>query len=383
MSAPDPYGPGAAAGHHAPPGQGYDPSYPPPGNGYNDQQYQGYNGPQSPPPQHASYDPHSGYPIPPGFVPPQKPPASSYDPNNFAPPPREEYRDDYSQAPPPSEYNRGYDRAPPSEYGPRSEYNDRPYAPTEPAGHEGNAMTPYDEDKAEAEWQRGYEEHRQKRRQSQPGPPLDYDRRDRRSDDQYDERDLRNDDRYYDYRPSNRDRNRRSLSDDRSSYYDRDRRYDDRRRSKPQSPKTGGKDFFGGKEGERGLGAQILGGAVGGLAGHEFGKGNILETLGGVVVGAVGAKVLENQHEKRKTKKESDVKGSAPHKDEAVYGSGRYASTYGGSRVPTRDDRKDYGRSRDTRSTRRGDSRRRGSESDSYSSDDYDSRPPPRRSTMR
>ena len=232
-------------------------------------------------------------------------------------------------------------------------------------------MTPYDDERAEAEWRRGYEE-QQQQRNNRPPPPSDYDRSERRYDDRPDERDRRDDDRYYDYRPRRDDRDNRSHYDDRDSYGSRDRRSSDRRHEKPQSPKSpkaSGKDVFGGREGERGLGAQILGGAAGGLAGHKFGKGNILETLGGVVVGAVGAKVLENQLEERKSKKENDIKNTAPHKDEAVYGSGRYASSYGGSRAPTRDDRSRRGGSR----------RRRGSDSDDYSSDEYDSRPPPRR----
>ena len=375
MSGPASYGPNA--GYHAPPGQGYDPSYPPPPEhgGYTDEQYQGYN---PPPAQHAAYDPHSGHPIPPGYVPPSRPPPSSYDPNNFPPPPREDYKDDgYSQAPPRSEYDRGYERGPHDEYG----YNDRPYAPSEPYGHEGNQLAPFDEEKADAEYRRGYEEE-QRRNYAVPPPPSDAELRNRHR--QHDDRDRRYDDRYDDrYRD---DRDRRSYSDDRSSYDDRDRRHEGRRRDSRQSPTSptksnAAKDIFGGREGERGLGAQVLGGAMGGLAGHEFGKGGMLQTLGGIVVGAMGAKALENEHEKRKSKKGEAMRSAAPYKNEAVTGE-RYGSSHAERRREFQRDRRaqrrpsERSRSRSRRSRSRS-RRRSGSESDSYSSDG--SPPPPRR----
>ena len=367
MSGPGTYGPGP--GGYPAPQQGYDqPVSPPPrDDGYNDSQYhRGHNSP--PPQQHAAYDPHTGYPIPPGYVPPSKPPpATGYDPNNFPPPPQQEYRDDgYGPPPPRSDYDRGYDRAPPSDYGPtHSGYgNDgRQYAPSESERyqHEGNQLTPYDEEKAEAEYYRGLEE---QQRRNVPPPPSDYELRNRRYGDRgYDDRyDDRYSDRYSD------DRDRRSYDDDRSSYDDRRRRSEGRRRdSRHSPPKTSGKkDIFGGKEGERGLGAQILGGAVGGIAGHELG-GGVLETLAGVAAGAIGAKVLENQHEKRKDKKEEQKRAVAPYAADMVPGE---RISQPSSRWP-RD-----GRGGSPRERRR--SGRRRSDSDSYSSDGSRT-PPPRR----
>ena len=366
MATPGNHDPGAA---YQQPQPGY--GQPPPTGTGSTPGPQRYDSPRSP--QHTSYDPHSGYPIPPGYVPPQRPPPSTgYDPNNFPPPPRQDYRDDGYGPPPRSEYDRGYDRGPPSDFGPPpSGYgHDRPYAPPESERwqHEGNQLAPYDEEIAEAEYRRGYEE---QRRHNVPPPPSDYDLRERRRregryDDRYD--DDRYDDRYYD------DRERRSY-DSRSSFDERDRKRSPRRRDSRQSQsKSNAKDILGGREGERGLGAQILGGAMGGIAGHEFG-GGMLETLAGVAAGAIGAKVLENQHEKRKNKKEEEKRAAAPYKRDAMSPGDRVAAPK--DRWP-RDDRGDIKgarrRSR-SRSRRRRSSDRR-SDSDSYSSDGS---PPPRR----
>ncbi|KAK3721963.1 hypothetical protein LTR37_002779 [Vermiconidia calcicola] len=358
MAGPGNYG--ALAGFH-----------PAPDQSYNDPQFhQSYSPP--PGPQHASYGPHSGHPIPPGYASPNRPPPSTYDPNYFPPPPGQDNRDNgYGRDPPRSEYDRGYERGPPSD-APRG-YGDRPYAPSDADRHDDNQLTPFDEEKEEAGYRRQYEEDRrqyeedQRRRWAQAPPPprSNYDRRDRYQDD----RDRRYDDRDYD------DRDRRTQYSDDRSYYDdrderdeRDRRSEQRRRDSRASPTGGNKDVFGGKEGQRGLSAQVLGGAMGGLAGHEFG-GGVLETLGGMVVGAVGAKVLENEHEKRRTRKESAAKNIAPSKAEAITGE-RYASNSAVSRAP-RDDRR-----RDPRDRRRPSRGRDQSESDSYSSDES---PPPRR----
>lgn len=48
-----------------------------------------------------------------------------------------------------------------------------------------------------------------------------------------------------------------------------------------------------GPEGERGLGASLLGGAAGAFAGHKMGGGG-LGTVGGMIAGAIGANVLEH-----------------------------------------------------------------------------------------
>lgn len=399
----DGYGP--SAGWHAPPDQGYV---------NHDAQRQGQGGPQ-----HTSYDPQtgtsqlslktpaslhtilhsivsalrmSGLPIPPGYVPPNRPPPAQGE--YFPPPPRQEYNEDHwpeDQAH--GNYDdRSYDRAPQSDYGQQRGYtSDRPYAPSDPYGHEGNQIAPYEEEKAEAEQRRAWDDE-QRRRQNVPYPPSDYEPpRDRFYDDRsYDSRDDRYDDRRRRY-----DRDR--YSDDISSYdsRDRDRRdyrgrdRDPRRRDSRHSPpsKTG-KDFFGGKEGQRGLSAQILGGAAGGLAGHELG-GSILETLGGVVVGAMGAKVLENQYEKRKDTKEKALRNTAPFKDDAVKDRRDLRDRRDYDRIDRRekddrdrrdyydrDDRTDYGRDRSRTRSRGGGGR--GPMTESEYSDDY-SPPPPRR----
>ncbi|KAJ9619213.1 hypothetical protein H2203_008542 [Taxawa tesnikishii (nom. ined.)] len=74
----------------------------------------------------------------------------------------------------------------------------------------------------------------------------------------------------------------------------------------------------GGAEGERGLGATLIGGAGGAFLGHELG-GGALGTIGGLIAGAIGANALENRHEKKKKekkhkKRDSDYSG-------LVYGS--------------------------------------------------------------
>lgn len=52
-----------------------------------------------------------------------------------------------------------------------------------------------------------------------------------------------------------------------------------------------------GKEGERGIGASLVGAAGGGFLGHEVG-GGLLGTIGGALAGAIGANALEHRHEK-------------------------------------------------------------------------------------
>ncbi|KAK4989255.1 hypothetical protein LTR50_003361 [Elasticomyces elasticus] len=53
----------------------------------------------------------------------------------------------------------------------------------------------------------------------------------------------------------------------------------------------------GAAEGEKGLGATLVGGAGGAFLGHELGGGP-LGLIGGLIAGAVGANALENRHEK-------------------------------------------------------------------------------------
>ncbi|KAB8337283.1 hypothetical protein FH972_021584 [Carpinus fangiana] len=77
-----------------------------------------------------------------------------------------------------------------------------------------------------------------------------------------------------------------------------------------------------GPEGERGLGASLLGGAAGGFAGHKMGGGG-LGTIGGMVAGAIGANVLEHATGIGGKKKKKDKK----HKKE---GDMAYGYAYGG-----------------------------------------------------
>ncbi|GAB7354616.1 hypothetical protein MBLNU459_g5054t2 [Dothideomycetes sp. NU459] len=74
----------------------------------------------------------------------------------------------------------------------------------------------------------------------------------------------------------------------------RDQRRQDGRDAQPgQSGGSGGGNPLSNlSEGERGLGASLLGGASGALLGHEMG-GGALATIGGLIAGAIGANVLE------------------------------------------------------------------------------------------
>jgi hypothetical protein len=78
-----------------------------------------------------------------------------------------------------------------------------------------------------------------------------------------------------------------------------------------------------GQDGEKGLGATLLGGASGGFLAHEVG-GGLLGTLVGSVAGAIGANALEKKHKKskegKKHKSSSDGYGSAYGSSSAVGG---------------------------------------------------------------
>ncbi|KAK4541652.1 hypothetical protein LTR36_007796 [Oleoguttula mirabilis] len=219
-----------------------------------------------------------------------------YDPTYFPPPPRSE---------------RGYD------------YDDagaRPtasYAGSEARDDDGQAIAPYDEEKAYAQYSDAYGPPDYGGQRPAP-PPSDYDRR-------HDER--RHDDRPR--RDEQRERRRNSRpppSDyDYDDDYDRRRRNsrppashaddDDRKRKDKRTPIERGKDLLrsaGGGDGERGLGATLLGGAAGAFIGDQVGskgkgkhgKDSALGTLGGALVGAIGAHAAERQWEKREKSKE-------------------------------------------------------------------------------
>ncbi|KAK4505971.1 hypothetical protein PRZ48_003936 [Zasmidium cellare] len=274
MSRPEPYVNGS--GH--PPGHGYQPYHD--ARGYSDD---GYGRPpqRSPDKQQPYFDP-----------PPREPHPER--------PEHPESVDDryYSYEQPGHEYT---DYGPPP--GP-----ERPYAPNEPHPHEYNEMTPYDDEKAEAEWRRGVESAYTYQRPPPPPQDPEYLRRRALEEEARDreiererafERQRRDDeDRYYEERDRERERERERER--------RRRREEDSVREKvlryPSDPKKGGRDVFGGSEGERGLGAKIAGGAGGALLGHEL-SDNVLGTLGGAVVGAVAANVFEKHHEKRQTAK--------------------------------------------------------------------------------
>ena len=50
-----------------------------------------------------------------------------------------------------------------------------------------------------------------------------------------------------------------------------------------------------GADGERGLGATILGGVAGGYAGHRMGNGGVLKTGLSAIAGAVAANLVEHE----------------------------------------------------------------------------------------
>jgi hypothetical protein len=159
-------------------------------------------------------------------------------------------------------------------------------------------LAPYDDEIAEAGWRREYEDMRPYTHL--PPPPSDYElgrkprrRRSAEYDRSYDERTV-----YYDDD---------SRVDDRERDRSRRRRYSSEERVKEKAPgylcdpKKGGRDIFGGSEGERGLGAKLVGGAGGALLGRKFGKGT-LGTMAGAVVGSIAATAIEKQIEERKTR---------------------------------------------------------------------------------
>jgi len=79
-----------------------------------------------------------------------------------------------------------------------------------------------------------------------------------------------------------------------------------------------------GPNGERGLGATLIGGGAGGFVGHEMG-GGVIGTVLGSVVGAIGANALEHQHKKHKEEKLHEQQGYL--QPQGHYGS-EYASEY-------------------------------------------------------
>ena len=267
------------------------------------------------------------------------------DPNYFPPPPRSGY-DDPDR--PGSQHGGGGGGdggggggSGGSSYGAE---RDRPYAPRDPRPHDFNQVAPMDDEYPDDDGRsRGDPDQRSPNyrydRNRPPPPPSDYSmewrpryderssrgggggggggRRDSRgyTDRGYDDEDddSRYDDRDYDRRTRSsggRDRkSSRSKSRNRRSSEGRRTPIDEKALRYPSDPKKGGRDVLGGSEGERGLGATLLGGAGGAWLGHEFGKGT-LETLGGAIVGAVAGKALEKEVEKHKERKKSSGRRS-------------------------------------------------------------------------
>ncbi|CAK4032126.1 Hypothetical predicted protein [Lecanosticta acicola] len=278
----------------SPPGQGHFPSYPSPTSSSYRGDGDGYD---------YGYDrapPRSG----PNRHPPQR--RQPY----FDPPPTEAY-------PPAPESDERYHDDPREQYDER--FPDDRYAEDRgpPAAAEEAALTPYDDEKAEAEWRRGVEEAYARQPPPREPPPNDYEERRAELEAREREREVQMQkqreyelerqrqierDRYYDEIERERELDRQ---------YERERR---RRREEemmmrekalryPSDPKKGGRDFFGSSEGERGVAAELAGGAGGAWIGHEI-SDSAMGTVGGLVVGALAAKVLEKQYQSRKNKKE-------------------------------------------------------------------------------
>ena len=111
-----------------------------------------------------------------------------------------------------------------------------------------------------------------------------------------------------------------------------------------------------GADGERGIGATLLGGAGGAFLGHKMEHG-ALGTLGGLAIGAIAANAFEH-HEKKKKEE---------HREERSYDEGYERGERRGSRSRSIDDRSDYYRERPS-------SRSRGIDGDSdyYRGDRYE-----------
>jgi len=271
-------------------------------------------------------------------------------PHNPSVPAGTQQRDPYSASkqaiPPRSRAEYGYE-----------EIGDRPYAPAEPRVTEGNQLAMYDEEKAYAEYTDAYgppppavgEFQDRRPTQPPPPPPADYDKR---YDDRprYSERERDREYRHHDPRPSRDDRDRhpsdRMLPDDRPS----------RRHSPPKGGR--GKDLLRQGDGERGLGATLLGGAAGAFLGEQTDKG-ALGTVGGAVVGAIAATAGEKHLDKLKESK--DRKKNARRMYEGERGASETTRPYGGGgrggrgEVDSRDIMPE--RLRDDRRRRRGDYR--------------------------
>lgn len=105
-----------------------------------------------------------------------------------------------------------------------------------------------------------------------------------------------------------------------------------RRRRSPE--KKSRKEEFMSGNGDRGFGATLLGGAAGAFLGDHVGKGKkgnngFINTIGGALVGAIGANALERQVDKREKSKEKKEHGRYYGDDD------NYSDLYKGARAPT------------------------------------------------
>ncbi|RMY87460.1 hypothetical protein D0862_10681 [Hortaea werneckii] len=299
-----------------------------------------------PGPHHHQYD-RDGYPIPPGNT-NASTAQGGYDPNYFPPPPRSE-TGIYEDA-------AGY---PSAERG----YNQTERGSVSDAGGGGGGgaaqLTPYDEEKAYAEYTNAYGHPNYGPQRAHPPPPpmSDYTapRPRRRSDwDREDEEEERRR-----YEESMR-RRHASPPPSTSAAYDSEENLSTRTSRPPSASsvsrrrssdkKLSRKDAFLQGSGDRGFGATLLGGAAGAFLGDHIGdkkKGDktFLKTIGGALVGAIGANAIERQVDKREREKQRRER-------EVYYGrNDSYDDLYRGARDPSpfrprRDSRRSLSRSR-------------------------------------
>ena len=317
--------------------------------------------------------------------------ASTYDPSHFPPPPRTARNHDersVADSYPGSEARNGQALAPYDDEKAYAQYSDAYGAPdygrrsqAAPSEYGRSQAAPSEYGRSQA----APSEYGARR--SHPPPPSDYDRGERRRDD-----DRRYDDRPRRDEPRERRRNSRpppsddSFSDDGTYARDYERRHgaSEDGNAKGKDKKARLMEKLRSVEGERGLGATLLGAAGGAFLGDQLaskngkGKGSkgesALGTIGGALVGAIGANAAERQIGKREKDKESGKDGRdrgarRSHMDEYAAGGD---DPYGGGRAKSRDRSRGVDEFRQKRADRRGEPRRRrrDSSSDSYTSDE-------------
>lgn len=257
-----------------------------------------------------------GYSAPSGAA-----PNYGYSDSNYFPPPPKSERGIYEEA-------AGYP------------HGERGYAPTErgSVSDTGGAaqLTPYDEEKAYAQYTDAYGApyYGQGQQRAPPPPPSDYTAAPPRRSDWEREEDRRR------YEDSLR-RRHASPPPSTTADYDSEDLYtlppptEGTRRRRSSDRKLSRKEAFMQGKGDRGFGATLLGGAAGAFLGEQVGgrkqgDNSWLKTVGGALVGAIGANALERGVEKW----EKDRKGK---KEEGRYyhESDSYDDLYRGARAPS------------------------------------------------